>query len=225
MKIFLSLALGVVSQIVMAMDQEQYAWHQHDYLETRKVVEDDETEKSNKIWIGPLSIIAGTLEYLKQSGRGARRLRPKFAKSTKSSKDDRSRERSITLPNRTFAPTPEEGSPTSAPSDERSTRDPDYFVNLPNGFLCDPPVPFFMDLNVNPSTALNGQSPQLIPNGFNPNCTLRMLPNTPANVSTSAVQNLTLNPENAEMQSRIQVGKFEFVLFLLSTSTRDSLHK
>jgi hypothetical protein len=31
------------------------------------------------------------------------------------------------------------------------------------------------------------------------------------NVSTSAMQNFTFKPENAEMQFRMQVGKFEFV--------------
>jgi hypothetical protein len=214
MKTFLALALSVVTQVVTANVQEQRTMLRQHGHETRKLVDKDEAVDFYENFTGSSSAIRGTQGQFKQSRRGARRLRPEGnGKSTKSGK---STQRSVTsnpLPNDTPAPSPNRGSPTSAPTiDEGSARDADYFVNFPNGFFCDPPVPFFMDRNVNPSTAFNGQYPQLTPNGFNPNCTLRLLPDTPADVSTSAMQSFSFKPSNPDMRFRMEVGKSLFVL-------------
>jgi hypothetical protein len=211
MKIFFALILGLVTPVVTAIQNEQRTLRRHDDHETHQVVDEDEADGLYKTFIVTSSTISVTQEQVKQSRRRTRRLRPKSR--AKSGKSDKSSGPSITPPNGngpTSAPTIDQDSPTSAPSVERSTRDADYFVNFPNGFLCDPTVPFFMDRNVNPSTAFNGQYPQLIPNGFNPNCTLRMLPDTPADVATSAMHSFSFKPGNTDMRFRMQVGKLLF---------------
>jgi hypothetical protein len=193
MKILLAMTLAVLTQ--SAVEREQQKLLRHDDHETPRLVDEDDDEDER--------------DQLKQS---TRRLRPESsAKYSKSAKSDKS---SVTFPTDTDdvptpAPIPVQGSPPFDPTRERSTTDSDYFVNFPTGFDCDP-VPFFMDRNVNPSTAFNGLYPQLIPNGFDSQCTLRLLPDIPSDVAASAMQSFSFNPGNTDMQFRMEVGTLFF---------------
>jgi hypothetical protein len=216
--LLLALTLGAFTQSVTAIEQEQQNLLRHDDHEilTLDNGDDEDVVYLDKTLMRSSSTTTGQRNQLKQSRFGARHLRPKNStKYTKSAKSDRS---SVAFPTDTDdvptpAPIPVQGSPTSDPTREQGTTDSDYFVNFPTGFLCDP-VPFFMERNVNPSTAFNGLYPQLINNGFNPNCTLRLLPNDPADVSASAMQSFSFKPGNTDMQFRMEVGTL-FVVFII----------
>lgn len=122
---------------------------------------------------------------------------------------------------RTFPPTgpPQDGGSTappqgpvatSPPVDGGSTRVGDL-VDLPNGFLC-PPAPEFMTRNTSPSEAFDGQYPEYIPKHDNDpqnvHCSIRLTDDTlPSLFSSSAMRQLSMPPENTNMEFGMEVGE------------------